>query len=352
MEKKIKKRKPIYKRVLPLVLLAILIGGIIFGIKEYIYYTKYESTDDAQIDADISPVVSRAKGYVQSILFKDNQFVHQGDTLVILDDRDYQLNLEKAKAALIAAKSGVNVSSSNVNSTIANVPPAEAGVNAAKAHLWEVKKTYNRYQNLLKGHAITQAQFDAIKAEKEAAKAQLTTAQKRVAAIHKQVASSKEQVDASHAKIAIQQAAVDLAKQQLSYTVITAPVSGIASKRNIQIGQLVRPGQQMFAIVNTNHIYVTANYKETQLNDMHPGQQVTIEIDAFSDKKFKAHVSSFSGATGAKFSLIPPNNAKGNYVKVIQRVPVRIDFDSLSEEWEKKLIPGMSVKSIVKIAED
>src|SRR5699024_5548000 len=251
-----------------------------------------------------------------------------------------------------AAKSGVNVSSSNVNSTIANVPPAEAGVNAAKAHLWEVKKTYNRYQNLLKGHAITQAQFDAIKAEKEAAKAQLTTAQKRVAAIHKQVAYSKEQVDASHAKIAIQQAAVDLAKQQLSYTVITAPVSGIASKRNIQIGQLVRPGQQMFAIVNTNHIYVTANYKETQLNDMHPGQQVTIEIDAFSDKKFKAHVSSFSGATGAKFSLIPPNNAKGNYVKVIQRVPVRIDFDSLSEEWEKKLIPGMSVKSIVKIAED
>ncbi len=340
-----------YKRVLPLVLLAVLIGGIIFGIKEVIYYSHYESTDDAQIDGDISPVVSRAKGYVKAIRFKDNQYVHQGDTLVILDDKDYKVQLEKAKAALAAAQTGVHVSSSHVSSTKANVPPAQASVNAAEAHLWEVNKTYNRYKNLLEGHAITQAQFDAIKAQRESAKAEVTSAKKRVAAIDKQISSSKAQVSSSHAKIAIQQAAVDYAKLQLSYTVITAPVSGVVSKRNIQIGQLVNPGQEMFAIVNTKDIYVTANYKETQLDDMHPGQPVKITVDAYSDHQFTAHVASFSGATGAKFSLIPPDNAKGNYVKVIQRVPIRIEFDSLSNDWEKKLLPGMSVKSVVRIKE-
>src|SRR5690625_4678878 len=254
MEKDKKKKKPLYKRLLPLLLLLVLVGGVIFGIKEIIFYSKYESTNDAQIDGAISPVVARASGYVNEIRFRDNQYVHKGDTLVILDDKDYQSQLERALAALAAARSGVNVSSSNVATTKANVAPATANVEAAQAHLWQVNKTYDRYKNLLEGHAITQAQFDAIKAEKEAAEAQVTSAKKHVNALHEQVASSKEQVGASSSQIAVQQANVDFARLQLSYTVITAPISGIASKRNIQKGQLVSQGQKMFAIVDDKSV--------------------------------------------------------------------------------------------------
>ena len=201
----------------------------------------------------------------------------------------------------------------------------------------------------MEGHAITQAQFDAVKAEKEAGEAQVAAAKKQVSAINSQIGASKEQVSATRTGIAAYDAAIDFAKLQLSYTVITAPVSGIVSKRNIQIGQLIQPGQNMFAIVNNSRIYVTANFKETQLAEMKPGQPVEIDVDAYPDTSFAGKVQSFSGATGAKFSLLPPDNATGNFVKVVQRMPVRISFDSLSEEWQRKLRPGLSVFVKVKV---
>lgn len=349
MAKEEKEKKPVYKRPLPMILIVVIIGGIIFGTREWIFYQHYESTDDAQVDGDISPVVARVGGFVRAIDFKDNQYVHKGDTLVILDDKDFQLQLEKANAALAAAKLGVNVSSSQVSSIKANVPPAKANVAAAEAELWEITQTYNRYANLLKEKAITQAQFDAIKSKKETATARVEAAKKQINAIHQNVNSSQQQVQATASRIAIQQAAVDYAKLQLSYTVIVAPVSGTVSMRNIQIGQLVGRGQQLFAIVNDSKTYVTANFKETQLSDMKAGQPVKLSIDAFPGHKFTGHVGSFSGATGAKFSLLPPNNATGNYVKVVQRVPVRIYFDSLTPQWYRKLIPGMSLEAEVRV---
>lgn len=349
MEETVKKKKSPAKRIMPIILIIILIAGIIFGVKEYIFYHHFDTTDDAQVDGDISPVVARVGGYVKEIRFKDNQFVQKGDTLVILDDRDYQIRLEQAEAALAAAKAQIGVSQSHVGSTIANVPPAQANVEAAEAKLWKINQDYNRYKNLLEGHAITQSQFDAIKAEKEAGEAELAAAKKQVAAISSQVGASKEQVAATKSGMASYEAAIDFAKLQLSYTIITAPVSGIVSKRNIQIGQLVQPGQNMFAVVNNNRIYVTANFKETQLSEMKPGQPVEIDVDAYPDQKFKGRVESFSGATGAKFSLLPPDNATGNFVKVVQRMPVRISFDSLSEEWQRKLRPGLSVFVKVKV---
>lgn len=343
MEETVKKKKSPAKKIMPIILIIVLIVGIIFGIKEYIYYHHYDTTDDAQVDGDISPVVARVGGYVKEIRFTDNQFVHAGDTLVVLDDRDYQIKLEQAKAALAAAKSQIGVSQSHVGSVSANVPPAQANVEAAEAKLWKINQDYTRYKNLLEGQAITQAQFDAIQAEKQAAEAEVAAAKKQVAAITSQVGASREQVTATESGIATYEAAIDFAKLQLSYTIITAPVSGIVSKRNIQIGQLVQPGQNMFAIVDNNRIYVTANFKETQLAEMKPGQPVEIDVDAYPDQAFKGHVESFSGATGAKFSLLPPDNATGNFVKVVQRMPVRIAFDSLSEEWRTKLRPGLSV---------
>lgn len=349
MEQSEKKRKSPAKKIVPIILILVLVSGAIFGIKEYIYYKHFDTTDDAQIDGDISPVVARVGGYVTEIRFKDNQHVHLGDTLVVLDDRDYQIKLEQAEASLKSVKAKVGVSRSYVGSMQANVPPAQANVAALEAKVWKVTQDYNRYENLLKGQAITQSQFDAIKAEKEAAEAQLAAAKTQVAAIGKQVGASRQQVTASQSDIASQLAAIDFAKLQLSYTVITAPVSGIVSKRNIQIGQLVQPGQNMFAIVNDSSIYVTANFKETQLSEMKGGQPVEIDVDAFPDQKFHGRVASFSGATGARFSLLPPDNATGNFVKVVQRMPVRIEFDSLAAEWQMRLRPGLSVFVKVKV---
>lgn len=337
------------RKIMPIVLIIVLIGGAIFGIKEYLYYRHYDTTDDAQVDGDINPVVSRVGGYVQEIRFEDNQFVHKGDTLVVLDDKDYLLKLEEAKAGLGTTNAQVGVSLANVSSMNASVAPAQANVGAAEAEVWQINQDYKRYQKLYEGHAITQSQFDAIKAKKDAAEAKLAAARKQVAALSSQVKSSREQVGAAKSGIAARQAAIDFAKLQLSYTVITAPVSGIVSKRNIQIGQLVAPGQTLFAVVNTNKIYVTANFKETQLSDMKAGLPVEIDVDAYPEQKFTGKVESFSGATGAKFSLLPPDNATGNFVKVVQRLPVRITFDSLSNEWRKKLRPGLSVNVKVKV---
>lgn len=349
MEQAAKKSKSPAKKIVPIILIIVLVLGAIFGIREYIYYRHFDTTDDAQIDGDISPVVARVGGYVQQIRFKDNQHVTAGDTLVVLDDRDYRIKLQQAEAALTSVKAQVGVSRSHVGSMQANVPPAEANVAALQAKLWKIDQDYNRYQNLLEGQAITQAQFDGIKAEKEAAEAQLAAAKTQVEAIGKQVGATREQVAAAKSDIASQLAAIDFQKLQLSYTVITAPVSGIVSKRNIQIGQLVQPGQNMFAIVNDSSIYVTANFKETQLAEMKKGQTVEVDVDAFPDQKFTAKVGSFSGATGARFSLLPPDNATGNFVKVVQRMPVRIEFDSLSQEWQRRLRPGLSVFVKVKV---
>lgn len=337
------------KTIIPIILGIVLVGGAIWGVKEYIHYQHYTTTDDAQVDGDISPVVARVGGYVQQIRFEDNQYVHAGDTLVVLDDRDYQLKLEQAEAALKSSEQDVDVSKANVNVTEAAIAAAKAQVDAAKSKLWKAKLDFERYKNLFNQQAITKAQYDAAVTERDAAEAAYQSAQSQYAVSTKQVGTSRQQVDASASKIDMDQAAVDFAKLQLSYTIITAPVSGVVSKRDIQIGQLVQPGQTMFAIVNDSSIYVTANFKETQLSGLKAGQPVEIDVDAYPDHKFEGEVSTFSGATGAKFSLLPPDNATGNYVKVVQRVPVRIEFKNLDHAWRMKLRPGLSVNVSVHV---
>lgn len=337
------------KTIIPIILGIVLVGGMIWGIKEYIHFQHYTTTDDAQVDGDISPVVARVGGYVKQIRFKDNQYVHIGDTLVILDDRDYQLKLEQAEAALNASKQNVDVSKANAHVTEAAVAATKAQVDAAKSKLWKAKLDFDRYKNLFNQQAITQAQYDAAVTERDAAEAAYQSALSQYAVASKQVGSSRQEVTATASKIDMEKAAVDAAKLQLSYTIITAPVSGVVSQRDIQIGQLVQPGQNMFAIVNDSSIYVTANFKETQLSGLKPGQPVEIDVDAYPNQKFQGVVSTFSGATGAKFSLLPPDNATGNFVKVVQRVPVRIEFKNLDHKWRMMLRPGLSVNVSVHI---
>ncbi|MDA9555699.1 HlyD family secretion protein [Pelobium sp.] len=347
MEKKQNQSKS--KKVIPFILGAILIVGTFFGIKEYIYFSKHVDTDDAQIDGDISPVVSRVGGYVDSIYFEENQHVNAGQLLVKLDDRDYKIRLEQAMAGKVSAMANVNVSETIVGATAANVATAKANVDAAAARANKASKDFARYQNLIKDGSITQQVYDQAKAEKDASEAQLLAAKTQYQAIQKQVNTSESQVTAASTNISQRTADIDFAKLQLSYTRISAPSSGIVSNKNIQIGQLIQPGQSLFAVVNDNSLYVKANFKETQLEKLKEGQLVDVDIDAFPDVKLQGHVYNFSPATGAKFSLLPPDNATGNYVKVIQRVPVKIKLDK--NPILEKLRPGMSVKVSVHVAE-
>jgi membrane fusion protein (multidrug efflux system) len=334
------KKKP--NKVIPIILGIILIGGIIFGIKEYIYYGKHIDTDDAQIDADVSPVVARVGGYVDSIFFEENGHVEKGQVLVKLDDRDYKVKLEQALAAQKSASAGVNVGQSQIISTTANSSSARAQVASAAARLEKANKDYERYANLVKDGSITQQQFDQAKSDRDVAAATYRAAQDQYKAALEQVGTSRNQLKVTDVGVTQRQAEVDYAKLQLSYTTITAPSSGLASKKNIQIGQLVQAGQTLFSIVNDNSLYITANFKETQLTNLKDGQKVNIEVDAFPDLELHGEVYNFSPATGAKFSLLPPDNATGNFVKVVQRVPVKIKINA-NKETLAKLRPGMSV---------
>jgi membrane fusion protein (multidrug efflux system) len=346
MEQNATQKKPRRNIVFPIILGLVLVGAAIFGIKEYLYYSVHVTTDDAQVDADISPVVARVGGYVKEIRFVDNQFVHAGDTLVVLDDRDYQVRLQQALAALTSQKQTVDVSQVQVNEAKSSIATALANVEQAKVTVWKANEDFTRYENLYNDHAITKAQFDDAKAAKESADAALQIAQTQVPTQTRRVDVNERQVGATASNLASRQADVDYARLQLTYTVITSPATGVVSKRNIQLGQLVQAGQSLFAVVNANGIYVTANFKETQMEPLRLGQKVDLSVDAFSDSTFHGEIESFSGATGAKFSLLPPDNATGNFVKVVQRVPVRIKIYADSS-LVKLLRAGMSVDVVV-----
>jgi membrane fusion protein (multidrug efflux system) len=334
------------KIIFPVILAAVLVLAVVFTLKEYFYFQAHEVTDNAQVDADISPVISRVSGYVKEIRFADNQEVKAGDTLVILDDRDFKIKLQQAQAALASARQSVTVSRYAIQEAESNIATAQANVKAAKVKVWKTTEDFNRYKNLYDDHAITKAQYDAVKAEKESAEAALLVAQTQVPVIHKKVSTNEQEAMATASNIAGRQSDVDFARLQLSYTAIIAPADGIASKRNIQLGQLVQAGQSLLAVVNDKGLYITANFKETQMEHLKIGEKVDITVDAYPDSPVHGSVESFAGATGAKFSLQPPDNATGNFVKVVQRVPVRIKLDS-SPAFNTALRPGMSVKVIV-----
>ncbi len=345
MEQNNTTQKPRKKLALPIILGLVLVGALVFTVKEYVFLQSHEETDDAQVDGDISPVIARVSGYVTEIRFKDNDFVHEGDTLVILDDRDYKVKLNQAIAAENAAAKNAAAIGAVIAETQSNFAVDKANIEQAQVHLWKAQQDYDRYKNLYDDHVITKAQFDQATADRDAAKAALDAAKSQVPVLDRRVNTSKEQTVATSSIIDTRKADVDYAKLQLSYTVILAPATGVVSKRNIQIGQLVQAGTPMFSVVHQD-VYVTANFKETQMNSIKIGQKVDIKVDAFDEKGITGTIESFSGATGAKFSLLPPDNATGNFVKVVQRLPVRIHIDADTATL-KRMRPGMSVDVVV-----
>ncbi|HNP33657.1 MAG TPA: HlyD family secretion protein [Flavobacterium sp.] len=323
-----------------LIFIALAVLGISYGGYKYIHSLSHETTDDAQVAKKMNPIIPRVSGYVTKVFVKDNDVVKKGDTLFVIDNSDYIVKVEEAKANLAAAenslevaKADIGTSQAGVSVSEANVQSASGNIETAKIKLRRASNDFERYSNLYKNHSITKQQFEQAEAAKQEAQSQLnilidqqkaSSFQKNVAAAKTNVSSKQVQVAAANIKKA--QAALDAANLNLGYTVVTASIDGQVSTVDIQPGQLVQPGQSLFYIINNNETWVIANFKETQLDKMRVGQKVKLKIDAFPGTEFEGEITSFSPATGSKFSLLPPDNASGNFVKTVQRLPVRINF--------------------------
>jgi membrane fusion protein (multidrug efflux system) len=355
------------------------------------YFDSYEDTDDAQIDGHLNSISARVSGHVLKLLVEDNQYVAAGTPLVEIDPKDYQVAVDRAKAdyadaAAIADAARVNVPITSVNtssqtlSAQADVDNANAGIaaarqqfSAAKAQLVEAEannvKAQNdlpRYKQLVDKQEVSQQQYDqalaaasagaaavdAGRASASAAEQQVRQAQSRLAQAQanlraaatgpQQVATIQSRAQSAQAQADLKRAALEQAELNLQYTVIAAPVNGVVTNRTVEVGQNVSIGQELMRVINLDDIWVTADFKETQLKRMQVGQKATIHVDT-NGKDYKGHVQSIAGASGAVTSLLPPENATGNYVKVVQRIPVKITFDP-GETKEHVLRPGMSVE--------
>jgi membrane fusion protein (multidrug efflux system) len=367
---------PRAKWIIAALVILLLVGGFFI----WRYYSVRESTDDAQIDGHINPISPRISGTVLRVLHDDNEVVQAGTLLVELDPKDYQVAVDRARADLanaqanaVAANVGVpltqTTSSSQLLAADAGVKSAQRDTEMARAKLNDAQAMYaktsadlKRMEQLIAKDEISKQQYDAAVAANSSAKAQVDAATSAIASAESRAAQSQAQAEAARtvpeqlkvtraragaASAEVQRAVSALAQAELNlqYTKIIAPVTGVLSKRSVEPGQTVQAGQPLFSIVNLDDIWTTANFKETQLRDMKVGQPAKIKVDAYG-KEFSGSVESIGGATGARFSLLPPENATGNYVKVVQRIPVRIRFDK-GQDPNHQLRPGMSVEPTV-----
>ncbi len=390
------------------ILIVILILAAIGGYFAWKYFSVRESTDDAQIEGHVHPMAARVGGTVINVAVKDNQWVEAGTVLAQLDPNDYQVALDRAKAdlaeaeatlagsrtgvpitttdtssALTQSAAGVAEAQASMTTTGSTIATAKARLESARATVRQIQANYDRaakdverFRPLVAKEEIAQqyfdaavAQADALKAGLAAANAQVTeaeasvrtqesaldrdqarlnqsiAAERRAHTGPQQVAAAVARTKSAEARVAMAKAAVAQAELNLQYTTIKAPVAGLVSNRSVELGQIVAPGQPLLAVIPTNDIWVIANFKETQLRSMKPGQKVTIAVDS-DGREYDGHVDSIAGATGARFSLLPPENATGNFVKVIQRVPVKIVFEP-DQDKEHRLRPGLSVEPSV-----
>jgi len=364
---------------------------LVVGFFLYRYVTSYESTDDAQVDGHVNSISARVSGHVIKLNVQDNQYVQAGTVLVEIDPTDYQVAVDNAKAdyqdaQATAVAAGANVpivsvdTSSQLSSTQADVESARAGIQAAKQQLEAAKAQVAaaeannvkaqddvaRYKQLVDKQEVSQQQYDqavaaakanaaaveAARATAAAAAQQVTQAQGKLAQAEagwrsaktapRQMAVIRARAESAEADALKKKAALDQAQLNLQYTKIVAPVSGVVSNRTVEVGQNVAPGQELMKLIPLDDVWVTANFKETQLREMKVGQDVTIEVDA-NGRKYGGRIDSIAGASGARFSLLPPENATGNYVKVVQRIPVKIVLNP-GENKDHALRPGMSVE--------
>jgi len=308
------------KRTVFIIMGVVLLGLVAVGVRRWIYSLSHVSTDNAQVDGHIIPILPKVGGYVVDVRTDENRPVKAGDTLVVLDDRDYKARLAQAEADLAVALAGV--------SNRARVGQAEAQVAQAQAQAEKAHADLERIKPLAEKDIVPKQALDAAEAAARAADAALAAAQAALLG--------------ADARVAAARAARDQAALNLSYTRIIAPAEGVVSKKTVEIGQLVQPGQPLMSLVPLSDVWITANLKETQTADVTPGDPVDFTVDAYPGRHITGHVESLSPATGAKFSLLPPDNATGNFTKVVQRIPVRVRLDGKNDT-ARPLRPGMSV---------
>jgi membrane fusion protein (multidrug efflux system) len=326
------------------VIALILLGFAWIGYR-FMGFTSSTYTDNARTQCQIVPVISRVQGFVKEIRCDDYTRVHRGDTLVIIEDAEFKLRLAQAEADLANVTSGKNVISSSISTIQNNLTVSDASMSEVEALLKNAKRDYDRYTLLLQQEAVTQQQFDAVATNYEALKAKYETLSRQKRSTALTSVEQTHRLDQSDAAAQVAIAAVDLAKLNLSYTVITAPCDGYTSKKSIQVGQLVQPGQSVVTVVDESDMWVIANYKETQTTRMKDGDKVKITVDAVPGHTFTGTIVAMSQATGAQYSVIPQDNASGNFVKVEQRVPIKIKFDADNDSAQmKRLRAGLNVE--------
>jgi len=340
-KKTVAKKKPNKRaKIINYLVLILVLIGLFWVVKAYFNIGNDRYTNASQVETFINPINTRVSAYIKEIRFIEHQYVKKGDTLIILDDREIQTQLGQAEAAYMSAtasknavSNSVKTASNNVNTASSNAQSAKANIGATKARLWNAEQNYKRYENLMKDEAVTRQQFDQIKSDYEAQKAQLEAQILQYQAVVNAKTTSELSVNEVQSRLGMNDAeikrtenALAMAKLNLSYTVITAPHDGIMGRRTVNIGQLLNPSQQVATIVDINNLWITANYREKQMENVTIGGLAKIKVDALGGKEFEGKITAISGATGARYSAVPVDNSTGNFVKVQQRIPVRIEF--------------------------
>lgn len=338
------------KKILSYIFVMMIVATAVIWVGGKFYHGRnVEFTDNAQVCRQIVPVNSRVQGYIKKIYFEEYAPVKQGDTLVVIDDADMRLRVAQARADYHNALAGREVADRSVGVASANVAVSEASIAEAKAVMEMAADDFERYRNLLDNDAVTRREYDAAQTDYIAKKARYEMLARQYNAVNSMVAETRQRISQNEAGIELTKASLEVAELNLSYCVITAPCDGYASRKEIQVGQLVQPGQTLLDLIDSNDIWVTANYKETQLQHIHPGSAVMIKVDAVPGVTFNGTVTAISKATGSSLSVLPQDNSAGNFVKVRQRIPVRIEFNAGNPESEmEKLRAGMNVECKVR----
>lgn len=339
------KRLRIRNITLNVVCILLALAGISWTVNYFWKYVNYEITNDALVDQYIAPLGIRVPGYIKEVRFTEHQYVHTGDTLLVLDDREYRIRLKDAEAALMDARGSKEVLTSGIETSQVNIAVQEANLAETKARLTQQETELHRYTNLRKKEAISQQEYEQSKANYEATKARYEALMQQKKAARSQYAEANKKSTGAEANILRKEAEVDLARLNLSYTVMTAPYDGYMGRRTLEPGQFVQSGQTLSYLVRGNDKWITANYKETQIAHIFIGQKVRIKVDAFRHRTFHGKVTAISEATGSKYALVPTDNSAGNFVKVQQRIPVRIELTDATPEEMNNLRAGMMVET-------
>ena len=322
---------------------AVVIVGLFFATKAIIHSANFENSDNAQIDGDIIPLRVNTSGHIIDLRFEENQQVKKGDTLAIMDTVDIKAKFHQAEARLESAMLGVQANQTGKQSAAYNTRAASENISSARAKLTQARNDFERIEAMYKKGAATPQAYDAAKSGLDMANAQYNALSAQRATAGTQITAQEYQIQMAEAMVKEAKAQLVSARYLLENCFIIAPSDGIISKKSVEVGQLCLPGTAVGMLIDIDNIWVTANLKETQLDKVSLGAEVNISIDAYPDIEITGKVESLAGATGPKFSLLPADNATGNFVKVTQRVPVKIAITNIENEKNQQLVPGMNV---------